>query len=259
MRLSNCTPFTTTFVLILLTVIGLGVRGQGLGVSSSLSPRPLSLVPGRLAHGGIGVQHLNNIPAGPYRVYVWSDPEPPEVGEYHVTIALTEDIEGDSTGLAGGPVLDASVIVELMHTESGETLSVQATHDDALNKLFYVASFEPARQGNWSVKVHIASPGCESAYPSGARGQGLGVSRSLAPVPSPLFPCLSQVVSFQDEILPKAFPWRALLGGLLSILLILGAVVLYWATEPMPKLPPTELEEPAPVKQRDPAPAGGHS
>ena len=224
MCLSKYTLSATAFVLTLLTGI--------------LLPAPLT------AHGGIGVQHLNNVPAGPYRVYVWSDPEPPEVGEYHVAIALTENIEGDSTGLDGGPVLDASVTVELMHTESGETLSARATHDDALNKLFYVASFEPARQGNWSVQVHIVSPGCGAAQNSGDQQDGASA-----------LPCeLDQVVSFQDEILPKVFPWRALLGGLLSILLMLGAVVLYWATKP-----PTELEKPAPVKQRDPAPAGGHS
>lgn len=203
-----------------------------------LLPAPL------LAHGGVGVQHLNNVPAGPFRVYVWSDPEPPLVGEYHVTVALTENIEGDSTGLAGGPVLDAVVTVELAHEESGETLSARATHDDALNKLFYEASFAPARQGNWSVRVGILPPGCETAQGSGEhKGGDSGLS------------CESeQVVSFQDEILPKAFPWRPLLGGLLSILLFLGAIVLYWATKP-----PTAIEEPAPAKQQDPAPAGGHS
>ncbi len=224
MCLSKYTPFSATLALIL--------------VAGILLPLPI------LAHGGIGVQHLNNIPAGPYRVYVWSDPEPPEVGEYHVTVALTENIEGDSTGLAGGPILDASVTVELMHLDSGESLSALATHEDALNKLFYVASFEPARKGNWSVQVSIISPGCEGSQSSGNQ-QGGDV----------LAPCDSvQVVTYQDEILPKAFPWRALLGGILSILLLLGAIALYWATKP-----PAELEDPVPVKQRDPAPAGGPS
>ena len=207
-------------------------------LSGLLLPAPL------LAHGGVGVQHLNNVPSGPFRVYVWSDPEPPQVGEYHVTVALTENMEGDSTGLAGGPVLDAVVTVELTHVKSGETLSARATHDDALNKLFYEASFEPALQGNWSVRVSILPPGCETAQGSGEQQGGDSV-----------LSCESeQVVSFQDEILPKAFPWRALLGGILSILLIMGAVVLYWATKP-----PTAIEEPAPAKQQDPAPAGGHS
>lgn len=221
---SKYTAFSKLFVLILSTAL---------------------LLPGTLlAHGGIGVQHLNNVPAGPFRVYVWSDPEPPEVGEYHVTLALTENIEGDSTGLAGGPVLDAFVTVELAHVDSGETLSALATHEDALNKLFYVASFEPARKGIWSVRVRILPPGCSE--PQNGAGPQSGDSA---------LPCdTEQVVSFQDEILPKAFPWRALLGGLLSVLLILGAIVLYWATRPT-----AELEEPAPVKQRDPASAGGRS
>ncbi|MDE0140051.1 MAG: hypothetical protein OXN19_01150 [Caldilineaceae bacterium] len=224
MCLSKLVHFSKAILLLLLSGI--------------LLPAPL------LAHGGVGVQHLNNVPAGPFRVYVWSDPEPPQVGEYHVTVALTENIEGDSTGLAGGPVLDAVVTVELTHEESGETLSARATHDDALNKLFYEASFEPAHQGNWSVRVSILPPGCATAQGSSEQqGGDSGLS------------CESeQVVSFQDEILPKAFPWRALLGGILSILLIMGAVVLYWATKP-----PTAIEEPAPAKQQDPAPAGGHS
>lgn len=224
MCLSKFTPIAATSIFFLL--IGL------------LLPAPL------LAHGGIGIQHLNNIPAGPFRVYVWSDPEPPEVGEYHVTIALTENIEGDSTGLAGGPVLDANVTVELVHLDSGETLIAQATHEDALNKLFYVASFEPAQRGNWSVQVSIVPPGCEGARGNGDQQGGDSV-----------LPCEpEQIVSFQDEILPKAFPWRAVLGGLLSVLLLLGAVVLYWATKP-----PAESEEAVPVKQREPAPAEGPS
>ena len=224
MRRSKLTTFSKILVVMLFTGI---------------------LLPGTLlAHGGIGVQHLNNVPAGLFRVYVWSDPEPPEVGEYHVTIALTENVKGDSTGLAGGPVLDASVMVELAHVDSGDTMSALATHDDALNKLFYVASFEPARHGIWSVQVRILPPGCDVSQ----NGAGQQAGESAMPCDS------EQVVSFQDEILPKAFPWRALLGGLLSVLLILGAIVLYWATRPT-----AELEEPAPVKQRDPASAGGRS
>lgn len=222
--MSRYTPLSILAVFVLLTAV---------------------LLPGTLqAHGGIGVQHLNNVPAGPFRVYLWSDPEPPVVGEYHVTIALTENVEGDSTGLAGGPILDASVTVELVHLDSGETLSAQATHEDALNKLFYVASFEPARHGIWSVQVRFLPPGCDESQ----NGAGQQAGESAMPCDS------EQVVSFQDEILPKAFPWRALLGGLLSVLLILGAIILYWATRPT-----AELEEPAPVKQRDPASAGGRS
>ncbi len=222
-----CLPKYTPLATILLILLTL-----------TLLPAPL------LAHGGIGIQHMNNVPAGPFRVYLWSDPEPPEVGEYHVTIALTENIEGDSTGLAGGPILDALVTVELVHMDSRETLSATATHEDALNKLFYVASFEPARRGNWSVQVTIVPPGC--AGEQNNQDQQVGDAT---------LPCdVEQVVSYQDEILPKAFPWRALLGGILSLLLLSGAVVLYWATKPS-----TELEDPAPVKQRDPAPAGGSS
>ena len=222
MRQSKGILFSKFHLLLLLTV--------------ALLPAPL------LAHGGLGIQHLNNVPAGPFRVYVWSDPEPPLVGEYHVTIALTENIEGDTTGLAGGPVLDAYVTVELIHLESGSTFSAQATHDDALNKLFYEASFEPGKQGNWSVQVRIAPPGCETGEVSGNQQSGASACDP------------AQIVSFEDEILPKAFPWRAVLGGLFSVLLLVGAALLYWFTQPS-----AAINEPAHGKERDPAPAGGRS
>ena len=203
----------------------------------ALLPAPL------LAHAGVGIQHLNNVPTGPYRVYVWSDPEPPEVGEYHVTVALTENVEGDTTGLAGGPVLDAFVIVEITHQQSGETLSARATHDDALNKLFYEASFAPAKQGIWSVQVRIAPPGCEDGQNGNDNGSG-----------SPASPCQpQQVVSYQDEILPKVFPWPAVLGGLLAVALILAAGLLYWKTQP------PAPEEAVRVKERDSALEGSRS
>ena len=171
------------------------------------------LLPGRiLAHGGVGFQHINNEPAGPYRVYIWSDPEPPQVGEYHVAVALTENIEGDATGLAGGPVLDADVTVEMVHQENGTTLIEKATHDDALNKLFYQASFAPATRGIWDVQVRIVALDGQVA------------------------------VGFEDEILPKPFPWRALLGGLLSVVLLVGAFVLYWKTQPQDAPQPVQGE-----------------
>ena len=197
-----------------------------------------------LAHAGVGVQHLNNVLAGPYRVFVWSDPEPPQVGEYHVTVALTENKEGDSTGLAGAPVLDAYVIVEITHRESGETFRARATHDDALNKLFYEASFAPARQGIWSVQVRIAPPGCEAGADGGDNGSGPSASLCGA----------AEVVGFEDEILPKTFPWGAVLAGLLAIILIVGAGLLYWMTQP-----PAAPEETERFKERDSAPEGSPS
>jgi len=196
-----------------------------------------------LAHAGVGIQHLNNVLAGPYRVFVWSDPEPPTVGEYHVTVALTENIEGDATGLAGAPILDAYVTVAITHAESGETLTARATHDDALNKLFYEASFVPEKRGAWSVQVRIAPAACAPN-----EGGDRGSSQQAADCEN------AQFVGYEDEILPKAFPWRALLGGLLSVLLFLGAALLYWKTQP-PAAPADNRDG----TERDPALEGGPS
>lgn len=193
-----------------------------------------ALLPTRiLAHAGVGIQHLDNVPAGPFRVYAWTDPEPPQVGEYHVTVALTENVEGDETGLGGGPVLDAYVLVELVHQESGEKHSAVATHDDALNKLFYEASFAPEMEGTWSVQLRIAAPGCR---PGEANDESMGGEQSV--------PCAEeQLLVFEDEILPKESPWRAAAGGLFAVILILAAVLLYWKTQPPAELRDRVVEE----------------
>lgn len=201
----------------------------------ALLPAPL------LAHGGAGFPHLNNVPAGPFRVFVWSDPEPHLVGEYHLTIALTENVEGDTTGLAGLPILDAFVIVEIVHQESGESLSARATHENALNRLFYEASFAPSKQGIWSVQVRIAPPGCGPEGENGSQDSGSSSASCQE----------EQALGFEEELLPKPFPWNALLGALLSIVFLLGAGLLYWKT-----LPPVASRESVRAKEFVPAPAG---
>lgn len=153
-----------------------------------------------LAHAGVGTQQINNIDLGEFRIWVWSDPEPPQVGNYHVAVALTESLENDPNGFAGEPVLNTDVVVEMEHVNTGLLLVAQATHEDAVNKLFYEAIFAPEQTGIWSVRVIV----------QGGNGPA--------------------EISYTDEIELAAFPWMTIGGALLALILAGAGVALYLYT-----------------------------
>jgi hypothetical protein len=96
-----------------------------------------------------GKMQLASEPAGPYKLTVWTSPDPARVGELHVATAVV--LAEDAT-----PVLDAEVVVELI-SESGEgpALSAPASTDDSDNKFLYEAIFEPSSSGLYLVKVLV--------------------------------------------------------------------------------------------------------
>jgi len=108
------------------------------------------------AHGG-GTPQLINTEAGPYWVSVWTDPDPIRVGGFHVTVAVAEAPEpGASTQEAGDLVLDAAVRVRVEPvSQGGETLVAAATHDNAVNKLFYEADLTLPAEGRWHVDILV--------------------------------------------------------------------------------------------------------
>jgi len=112
-----------------------------------------------LAHGG-GTPQLTNADAGPYWVSAWTQPDPLRVGEAHVTVAVSEpaNTRGDVRE-AGPPVLDATVQVTFAPLDGdGETLTVAATHAEAVNKLLYEADLNVPQTGRWQVTVSVAGP-----------------------------------------------------------------------------------------------------
>ncbi len=108
------------------------------------------------AHGG-GTPQLINAEAGPYWVSVWTDPDPIRVGEFHVTVAVSEAPKpGSSTREAGDLVLDAAVLVRAEPvSQNGETLVAAATRDNAVNKLFYESDLTLPAEGQWRVDVQV--------------------------------------------------------------------------------------------------------
>lgn len=112
-------------------------------------------VPTVRAHGG-GTPQLQNAPAGPYLVSVWTSPDPPRVGAYHLTVSVAQP---DETGNVGEPVLGADVAVRLTpQSAAAQPLTTHASNQAADNKLFYEADVELPAPGVWDVQVTVAGP-----------------------------------------------------------------------------------------------------
>ncbi len=147
------------------------------------------------AHSG-GEPRLQAAAVGPYRLFVWAQPAAPRVGEYHVTVALTEALADDPTGLNGPPVFDAQVDVRMVHEESGQTLEVRATHEGADNPAFYEARFNVPTPGAWTVYIRV----------QGVAGSG--------------------EASYREIFEPAPASWTLWAAGGGAVLLLIGAVAL---------------------------------
>lgn len=86
--------------------------------------------------------------AGPYKLTVWTSPDPAEVGELHVAVSvvLAED---------ASPVLDADVQVQLIHASGQPALSQPASTEDSENKFLYEAIFQTDESGAYDVTVTV--------------------------------------------------------------------------------------------------------
>ncbi len=109
-----------------------------------------------LAHGG-GEPQIVAAALGPYRVNVWTAPEPPRVGPLHVTIAVYRPGVRMDT-----PVADARVTVVVRH-EGGRALRAQVPANPAYPH-YYEADFELPEPGRWEVTIDIAVDGEQGRF-----------------------------------------------------------------------------------------------
>jgi LPXTG-motif cell wall-anchored protein len=148
------------------------------------------LLPARvLAHGG-GVAQITDAPAGPYRVFAWTSPDPWRAGEdAHVTVAVTRVDAGQTF-----PVTDAQVTLRLfMDSQPDQTLTLQATPVSAVAAGFYEVDHKLPRDGLWRVEVNVQGD------------EGVGS------------------VSFAMQVAPAATNnWFVWAGGALALLAVIG-------------------------------------
>jgi hypothetical protein len=106
------------------------------------------------AHGG-GTPRVVDEPVGPYRLYVWTRPEPIRVGTAHFTVGVfTREAGSDQDE----PVLDASVELALVATEGGQGWEGEASREESANKLYYEADVTIPVEGEWQATVIVSGP-----------------------------------------------------------------------------------------------------
>jgi hypothetical protein len=131
-NLSSSTKYRSIKAIILLV-------GLATVLMSALSPTPV------FAHSD-GTMQLASGPAGPYKITVWTWPDPARTGEVHISIAvvLAED---------ASPVLDASVRVDMKSSSGNETLSAPATTEDSENKFLYEVVMDVPKSGSYEITI----------------------------------------------------------------------------------------------------------
>ena len=108
------------------------------------APAPMPV----LGHGG-GEPFLSDVQAGPYSLYVWLDPLPAQTGELHVTVSVNLPATDGSE-----PVTGLNVLMRAIHPDGG-VVEAPATHDNALNKLFYEGRLGLEQAGTWTIELLI--------------------------------------------------------------------------------------------------------
>lgn len=106
------------------------------------------------AHGG-GTPQLSDVMAGPFRIFVWTSPEPWRAGgEAHVTVAVTSlDAAGQTI-----PVDDAAVAIELAPSDAPEqAIVLTATPLAGAGAGFYEGDTSLAQAGEWEVSVRVST------------------------------------------------------------------------------------------------------
>jgi hypothetical protein len=176
------------------------------------------------AHGG-GTPQLTNASAGPYRVFVWTEPEPWRAHDAHITVAVTlpppADAQVDESVLSNQleqPVTDAHVTIRLTPgTGGGEPIELVAVNQELLGGAYYEVDTELPVAGTWQVEVDV----------QGALGTG--------------------IVSFATEALPpQRVNWLWLGLGAAALLALAGLFGLRKGNEATPQ-PRTRRATPADV------------
>lgn len=164
-----------------------------------------------LAHGG-GTPRLTNEPAGPFRVYAWTEPEPWRAGEVHLSLAVTVPNE-EATNQPGEqvevPVTDADIRVTYRPLEdaagAAEPIVVDATPQDLLGSFYFEADTVLPTAGLWQIEIAI----------DGTQGSGS--------------------TQFDLEALPPRTTNWTLVAGAGGVLLVLIALIGVWSRVQQPK------------------------
>jgi len=165
----------------------------------------------------VGQAHSNGPPrladaaAGPYRVFVWTQPEPLRVGDVHISILVTQ---------ANQPVNNAKVQVQFAPSgQAGQVIVVAATAQDFLSNIQYEADVQLPSSGDWRATITI----------DGVVGKGS--------------------IEFENVVLAKrTFNWP-IVGGAAALLVLLVSLMGLWSRIQAQEISPVHrVKQPRPVR-----------
>lgn len=131
-----------TFILTLTFAIWLA------GWLFSYAPTPTA------AHAG-GTPIIISRPAGDFLISLWSLPNPVVANEPANLIVALAAPSPELNTRAGLVVLEAEIEIVLTTAVGQETVTVQPSHEQATNKLFYEGYFEFPQDGEWSGEIVV--------------------------------------------------------------------------------------------------------
>lgn len=125
----------------------LSARGATLSIVPALSLSVMLWTESAWANGG--TPRLAAASAGPYAVSVWTQPDPPRVGELDTSVAVMHPN-------TGAPAPDATVRVSAEPLEStGKSASTLARRGGGGNLLLHHATLTLPADGRWRVTVQV--------------------------------------------------------------------------------------------------------
>ncbi len=138
-----------------------------------------------------GPPRLADVAAGPYRVFVWTQPEPLRVGDAHISMLVTHTTQ---------PVNDAHVQMRFEPVgQAGQAIVVTASAQDFLSNIYYEADVQLPSTGNWRATIRI----------DGAPGQGS--------------------VEFESAVLEKRTLNWPVVGGAAAVFVFLLGLIGVWS------------------------------
>ena len=104
------------------------------------------------AHGS-GTPRLVNVIAGPYRLWVWSLPDPIRVGETHFSVAVEEATPPPTTATTFTVQLTIRPL-----DQSHPPLTLTTSQQDRFLQTYYEADFTMPAVGEWQATVQVSGP-----------------------------------------------------------------------------------------------------
>lgn len=114
----------------------------------------LSVGIGQAAAHGIGTPVKINVPAAPYLLSIWTDPDPLRVDETHVTVAVMKPE-------TRAPIVGGVQVLVQLYAPSDPTVSQTAVAlaDNSVNRLLYTAIFDDLPEpGQWQGVISVVGP-----------------------------------------------------------------------------------------------------